>query len=214
MADTESRAWYYRCVAFLLNLCYYCNHNEIYFFLYLFLSPSLVIKSWIFSHFISTVAVKYGSALITTRSTEIVCCLKDSILFPLDVFVLISADAPFAKQYLAITNGRPTLGLRVGGLPASAPCCGWWLHQTLSVCVGPLYHSKLHDGGAFCFCRATGLRVLAIFAVTSLCFAKEHRADKGRGVIRVCPTVGKARAQELEQERQDGDLKTEMCVRG
>lgn len=62
--------------------------------------------------------------------------------------------------------------------------------------------------------RATGLEVLAIYAVTSLCFAKEHSADKVKGVMRVCPTVGKARAQELEQERQDDELKTEMCVAG
>lgn len=61
--------------------------------------------------------------------------------------------------------------------------------------------------------QAGGPGVLAIFAVTSLLFAKEHRADKGRGLICVCPTVGKAQAQELEQERQDGDSRTEMCAR-
>lgn len=60
--------------------------------------------------------------------------------------------------------------------------------------------------------RATGPRVLAIFTVTSLCFAKEHRADKGWGLIGVCPTVGKARAQELEQERRDDDLKIDVCA--
>ncbi len=70
------------------------------------------------------------------------------------------------------------------------------------VYVRPLYHSKLYDWEASCLCRGTWLGVLAIFTVTSLCFAKEHRADKGRGVMCVCLTVGKARAQELEQERQ------------
>lgn len=147
------------------------------------------------------------------------CCtmytmLYISVLFSLsDVFILISANAPpFTKQYLVITNCRPTLGLRVGGLPVSAPYCGWWFHQTLSlfVYISPLYHSKLYNWGASCLRWATGLGVLAIFTVTSLCFAKEHRADKSRALICVCPTVGKARAQ----ERQDDDLKTEMCVWG
>lgn len=66
--------------------------------------------------------------------------------------------------------------------------------------------------GAACFCCSiTGLRALAIFGVTSLCLAKEHKNDKERVLISVWSTMGKARVQEQVQERQGDDLEKEMC---
>lgn len=75
--------------------------------------------------------------------------------------------------------GSP-LNLRVGGLPVA---CFTRLSGclSLSVCTSSCYHPELWNYEASCLCGAMGLEVLAIFSVTSLCFAKEHRADK-RGV--------------------------------
>lgn len=68
--------------------------------------------------------------------------------------------------------------MRVGGLPV-------WVR------IRPFYHGKPHRRGAACLLWAAGPGVFTIFAVTSLCFAKEHRADKARGTDLCRPDCGK-----------------------
>lgn len=144
----------------------------------------------------------------TSHLTEIKQQLNDIVQKELQIsfsqfcFYLDLCWCFIIHQTVCSDNKRgPTLNFKVGGLPVSAPM----VVPADSDCIGLFYQGELCDYEASCFCRATGLRVLAIFSVTSLCFAKEHREDKGRGLISVCPTVGKARAQELVQETQDDD---------
>lgn len=117
-----------------------------------------------------------------------------------------------------ITHCRPTLGLRVGGLPVSAPYIG--------------------DGGStrlsLSFSLSTSAHFIAVSSGTEELLVCVELQGSGSspssqslpsvlpknteqikaGDFCVCPTVGKARAQELVQEGQDDDFKTEICAQG
>lgn len=62
---------------------------------------------------------------------------------------------------------------------------------SLSVYINGLYRRTLASEGASCLPRATGLAGSSPSSVTSLCFAKEHRRDKGRETDLCLPDCGK-----------------------
>lgn len=118
--------------------------------------------------------------------------------------VLVS-DASFTRRYLMTTNLLQESEWEdfLSGLPSADQAASAHFITASSIAEEPLV----------CFEPPGSASLPSSLSLPSV-LPKNTEQIKPEGLICVGPTVGKARAQEQEQERRDGDLKTEMCAQG
>lgn len=118
--------------------------------------------------------------------------------------VLVS-DASFTRRYLMTTNLLQESEWEdfLSGLPSADQAASAYFITASSIAEEPLV----------CFEPPGSASLPSSLSLPSV-LPKNTEQIKPEGLIHVGQTVGKARAQEQVQERQDGDLKTEMCAQG
>lgn len=118
--------------------------------------------------------------------------ISNTYLKKLFVFPLICAEASPLIKTVSIDN---KLQAHTEAQSGWTSCLGsdGGLHHPRSL-TAPRYHGEPLQPRSLLFFAPgpPGLGALAIFSVTSLCFAKEHRADKGGGTDPCLPDCGKS----------------------